>query len=229
MTIHFRETGGVNPARTENQNLTGSHQQSHLYRSFGKRAFDIIFVIAVGPIGLLLVTIVALLTAIGGRSPFYVQKRVGYDGRVFRMLKIQTMVADAEAVLERHLQNNPTARAEWDENQKLTNDPRITWLGDVLRRTSLDEMPQLWNVLKGDMSIVGPRPMMLDQQSLYPGRAYYELRPGITGPWQVSDRHRSSFAARANFDAEYNEGLSLKADLRILARTVGVVLRCTGR
>jgi len=97
-----------------------------------------------------------------------------------------------------------------------------------LRKSSLDELPQLWNVLKGDMSLVGPRPMMVDQEALYPGRAYFELRPGITGPWQVSDRNESSFADRARFDNQYLDSLSLSVDLTILFRTVAVVLRCTG-
>ena len=98
----------------------------------------------------------------------------------------------------------------------------------MLRRTSLDELPQLWNVLKGDMSIVGPRPMMMDQQSLYPGSAYYELRPGITGSWQVSDRNNTSFAERARYDSDYLDRLSLQEDASIIFRTVGVVLRGTG-
>ena len=145
------------------------------------------------------------------------------------MLKIRTMVANADAHLETYLAENPEARREWDEKQKLENDPRITRFGNILRKSSLDEMPQLWNVLKGEMSIVGPRPMMVDQQELYPGTDYYMLRPGVTGPWQISDRSQGSFAGRARFDAAYNKTLSLKNDLHILAGTAGVVLRCTGR
>lgn len=199
------------------------------YRAFGKRAFDILFVVLTSPIGLLCVIGAALATSLGGQFPFYWQKRVGMGGKVFYMLKIQTMVPDADAVLKAHLAQNPAARAEWAEKQKLEDDPRITRFGHILRKTSMDEMPQLWNVLKGDMSIVGPRPMMMDQRSLYPGQAYYALRPGITGLWQISDRSEGSFAGRAIFDAEYNQELTLKRDLSILAQTVGVVLRCTGR
>jgi len=131
-------------------------------------------------------------------------------------------------LLEYHLRKDPEARREWDEAQKLKRDPRITRIGRFLRKSSLDELPQLWNVLKGDMSLVGPRPMMVDQEALYPGRAYFELRPGITGPWQVSDRNESSFADRARFDNQYLDSLSLSVDLTILFRTVAVVLRCTG-
>lgn len=199
------------------------------YRVLGKRVFDILFVILTLPVGLLCIFGAALATALDGNFPFYLQKRIGKGGKVFRMLKIQTMVPDADAVLETYLSKNPAARAEWDEKQKLENDPRITRVGKFLRKTSLDEMPQLWNVLKGDMSIVGPRPMMVNQKSRYPGQAYYVLRPGITGPWQISDRSQGSFVGRAAFDAEYNQNLSLKTDLRILAQTAGVVLHCTGR
>ncbi len=138
------------------------------------------------------------------------------------------MVSDADARLAEYLANDPQAKAEWDHAQKLKNDPRITRIGSFLRKTSLDELPQLWNVLKGDMSLVGPRPMMPRQQVLYPGTAYYALRPGITGTWQISDRNQCSFAARAEFDADYEQSLSFARDLHILLSTVGVVLRGTG-
>ena len=104
----------------------------------------------------------------------------------------------------------------------------MTTIGKLLRRSSLDEIPQLWNVLKGDMSLIGPRPMMLCQQALYPGQAYYELRPGMTGSWQVSERHTSDFSERAEYDDVYGRNLSFRNDLRILAATVSVVCRGTG-
>ena len=126
------------------------------------------------------------------------------------------MVIDADQRLAAHLAADPALRAEWDETQKLKNDPRITAVGRLLRKTSLDELPQLWNVLKGDMSLVGPRPMMPEQRALYPGRAYYSMRPGLTGPWQVSDRNETSFAGRAEFDAAYARRMSLRTDLVIL-------------
>lgn len=229
MTTHFRGPTDSKTAQAAKFDRMGSRGKPGFYRAFGKRAFDILFVVLTSPIGILCIIGAALLTAFGGRFPFYLQKRVGMGGKVFYMLKIQTMVPDADAVLEAHLAQNPEARAEWDEKQKLEDDPRVTRLGHILRKTSMDEMPQLWNVLKGDMSIVGPRPMMVDQRSLYPGQAYYALRPGITGLWQISDRSEGSFAGRAIFDADYNQELTLKRDLSILAQTVGVVLRCTGR
>jgi lipopolysaccharide/colanic/teichoic acid biosynthesis glycosyltransferase len=172
--------------------------------------------------------VAALAVALDGGAPFYRQDRIGRGGRLFRLVKIRTMVPGAEALLARHLAACPAARAEWDRTQKLARDPRVTRIGRLLRASSLDELPQLWNVLRGDMSLVGPRPMLPEQRALYPGRAYYALRPGLTGPWQVSARNRSGFADRAGFDQAYHAGLSLAGDLRLIAATVRVVLRRTG-
>lgn len=206
----------------------GLAPRGRMYRDAGKRLFDIFFVLLTAPIALPLIFIPALLLGLGHGRAFYVQDRVGRGGQSFRMLKLRTMVPDADQKLEAHLNADAAARQEWHDKQKLTDDPRITPLGRFLRKTSLDEMPQLWNVLKGDMSIVGPRPMMVKQRAIYPGTAYYNLRPGITGPWQVSDRNRSSFADRAVFDQEYDDSLSFATDMAILARTAGAVCRATG-
>ena len=138
------------------------------------------------------------------------------------------MVDNADAVLEAYLEQNPAMRREWDTKQKLLDDPRVTRLGRFLRKCSIDELPQLLNVLRGDMSLVGPRPMMVDQKKLYHGVDYYDVRPGITGFWQISDRNETSFADRVFYDARYNNKLSLKTDVKILLATVNVVLRGTG-
>ena len=199
------------------------------YRRTGKRVFDVLFVVLTAPFALTLVGFGAALAIFSGVRPFYTQKRLGKDGKVFHLLKIRSMFDDAESLLGAHLAADPAARKEWDDKQKLEHDPRITRFGHVLRRTSLDEIPQLWNVLMGEMSIVGPRPIMLDQARLYPGREYYDLRPGITGPWQISDRSRGSFCDRADFDRGYFASVSLATDLGILWKTVGAVMRCTGR
>ncbi|MGI3212169.1 sugar transferase [Roseovarius tibetensis] len=199
-----------------------------LYRNGAKRVLDIMLVVATLPITLPVILVLMALAALDGHNPIYRQGRIGLDGRVFRMLKIRTMVPGADALLERHLDACPEGRREWDETQKLKCDPRITRVGRVLRKCSLDELPQLWNVLTGDMSLVGPRPMMIDQEKLYPGTAYFDLRPGITGPWQISDRNESSFAARAGYDSRYLATLSLTGDVAILFRTMMVVLRGTG-
>ncbi len=198
------------------------------YRRSGKRLLDICLVLLVLPIVLPTVLILALLVARDGHSPIYRQERLGRGGKVFMLWKLRTMVPDAKAHLERYLADNEAARCEWDAYQKLSCDPRITSIGHLLRKSSLDELPQLWNVLKGDMSLVGPRPMMPEQRQLYPGHAYFALRPGLTGLWQVSDRNASTFAQRADYDADYERKLSLATDLRVLVATVGVVLRGTG-
>ena len=144
------------------------------------------------------------------------------------MWKLRSMVTNADAALEDHLRSDAAARVEWNTNQKLRNDPRITKVGQILRKTSLDELPQLWNVLIGDMSLVGPRPMMVCQQSLYPGSAYYALRPGITGFWQISVRNESSFAERASYDADYLRKVTFAQDLSVMLKTVSVVTKGTG-
>ena len=148
---------------------------------------------------------------------------------MFGIWKIRTMVSDADAQLEAHLAADPDAAREWHSTQKLKRDPRVTRVGRFLRKTSMDELPQFWNVLTGEMSLIGPRPMMVEQAELYPGRAYYALRPGITGPWQVSDRNDTTFAARAQYDQAYYDGLSLGVDASIFLRTFAVILLCTGR
>ncbi len=212
---HVAESGGRTEARK-------------LYRRAMKPLMDVLLTLAAMPIILPVIVICSLLVMMDGRAPFFRQKRIGRDGRVFSMWKLRTMVPDAEKRLDEYLAANPEAKAEWDEKQKLEHDPRITSVGHFLRRSSLDEFPQFFNVLAGDMSLVGPRPMMVGQDELYPGTAYYRLRPGLTGPWQVSDRNASSFADRAWFDEAYLENVSLRTDCRLIAATVGAVAKGTG-
>lgn len=199
-----------------------------VYRNLVKRAFDVAAILVAAPIMAPLVLGLAVAVSRDGGKAFYSQQRVGKGGKTFRMWKLRSMVSDADERMAHYLEANPEARAEWDSTQKLRNDPRITPFGRFLRRTSLDELPQLWNVFVGDMSLVGPRPMMPNQQDMYPGTAYYALRPGITGYWQTAGRNRTTFEARADYDTAYDADLSLLTDARILARTVGVVLRATG-
>lgn len=217
---------GFEPGGHEGATLPGLGQR--IYRRFGKRLFDLLAVLTMLPlVALVLLPLMAIVALDGGR-PIYTQMRVGRDGRTYRMWKLRTMVHDADAWLQAHLAANPHAHAEWARTQKLKDDPRITAIGKFLRKTSLDELPQLWNVLRGDMSLVGPRPMMVDQQELYPGQDYYALRPGITGPWQVSSRNESAFSDRARYDSLYNRNLSLRTDIRLILATIGVVCRATG-
>ena len=216
------------PIQTKAAKSARRPRRQTIYRHGAKRFLDIALVLLSLPISLPLIFGMMGVVALDGHNPIYRQKRLGRGGRVFGLVKIRTMVPGADALLESHLRTHPEARREWDETQKLKCDPRITRIGCVLRKTSLDELPQLWNVLKGDMSLVGPRPMMVDQEALYPGKAYFDLRPGITGPWQISERNETSFAERAGFDNRYLDSLSFSGDVAILLRTVNVVLRGTG-
>ena len=208
--------------------LNATATRTGAYRRLFKRAFDITAILVSLPVIVPIVGALATVVALEGGNPFYTQMRVGRQGKKFRMWKLRSMVTDADARMNDYLQSNPSARAEWDKTQKLQNDPRITAVGRILRKSSLDELPQLWNVLKGDMSLVGPRPMMISQQLMYPGTAYYALRPGITGYWQTAGRNRTTFEARAEYDTAYEAALSLKTDMEILVRTVSVVLKGTG-
>lgn len=196
-----------------------------------KRAFDIGLALTAGA----LLTPVLLLTAILIRleSPgpvLYTQPRVGKNGRLFRVFKFRSMHVNADAVLQTYLQANPQARAEWQETQKLRHDPRITRVGCWIRKFSIDELPQLWNILTGDMSAVGPRPILPEQKNLY-GKTletYTSLRPGLTGFWQVSGRNKTSFQQRVLFDQYYVRNWSGWLDIYILLRTVWVVLSREG-
>ncbi|MGR3465591.1 sugar transferase [Limimaricola sp.] len=198
------------------------------YRAWVKRLMDVVLVVIGLPAALPLVLALCALAALDGHLPIYRQPRVGRGGRMFDLIKIRTMVPDADARLARHLAGNGAARAEWDRHQKLRDDPRVTPAGRFMRRLSLDELPQLWNVLRGDMSLVGPRPILPRQQPLYTGRAYYDLRPGLTGLWQVCGRTDTSFAARARFDQDYHRRLCFSTDAMILLRTLWAVGRGTG-
>jgi exopolysaccharide production protein ExoY len=195
-----------------------------------KRAFDIVGAL------LALVLFSPLIIAIGiglmlsGGRPIFVQHRVGRNGVLFRCYKFRSMVKDANRALGNYLEHNPGAREEWNKCFKLLRDPRITWFGQALRRTSMDELPQLFNVLKGDMSLVGPRPIVPSEVELYADRiaAYYQCRPGITGLWQVSGRNLVAYEKRVRLDAMYARRQSLSLDFIILLRTIRVVISGAG-
>src|SRR5690606_32773126 len=191
----------------EGQSVMGAHARSawlprtrrRQAYAIGKRLMDIALVLAGAPLTLPLVLVMGLLVKMDGGPAFYRQPRIGRNGRVFMLWKLRSMVPDADKALAAYLDANPAEKAEWDKHQKLRRDPRLTAIGPFLRRYSIDELPQLWNVLIGDMSIVGPRPMLPQQRLLYNGLAYYDLRPGLTGLWQVSERNNCSFAERAHY------------------------------
>lgn len=228
MTLRFQEFPAVEAVPAQVVSALPRKARAGLYRRGLKRACDLCAVMMAAPVVVPLIAGLAVAVALGGGQPFYTQDRVGRGGRTFRMWKLRSMVRDADALMEAHLASDAGARAEWDATQKLRDDPRITRLGRFLRRSSLDELPQLWNVVAGDMSLVGPRPMMVAQRTIYPGTAYYALRPGITGLWQTAGRNRTTFAARAEFDTDYEGRVTFGRDMSILWRTVNVVLNATG-
>ncbi len=203
------------------------HRPSQLYRRFGKRAFDIALTMLTLPVLLPIVSILALLVAFDGGNPFYSLDRIGKNGRVYRMWKLRSTAKNTNTCPEHHLCNDPDQRHEWDSRQNLRNDPRLTMLGRFLQISYLDELPQFFNVLIGDMSLVGPRPMLVSQKALNSGEDYYDLRPGITGLWQVSDQHCTTVAERGDHASHYNRILSLANDLKILAATVKIAQRNT--
>lgn len=193
-----------------------------------KRFFDVAVTLLAVPLVLVVVGIFALLIWRDGGKVFFCQPRVGKGGRIFNLWKLRTMAPDADKRLQEYLASNPDARAEWESRQKLQNDPRITRLGRYLRKYSIDELPQLLNVLVGDMSLVGPRPMLPEQRQYYPGNAYFNMRPGLTGLWQISERNGCTFVERALHDTRYSGMMSFSADMWILLLTPMVVLRGTG-
>lgn len=174
-----------------------------------------------------LLVAVAAGVRLSSRGPIlYAQRRVGKDGRSFNFYKFRSMAANSEQVLADFLDSNPIEKESWHRYQKIANDPRITRFGRFIRKTSLDELPQFWNVLKGDMSLVGPRPCLASQQYLYGSkwRRYCEMRPGLTGLWQVSGRNKLTYEQRVALDVEYLDSWSILLDIWILAKTVRVVI-----
>ncbi|KQY00568.1 sugar transferase [Rhizobium sp. Root73] len=193
-----------------------------------KRFFDVTATLLAVPFALVIVGVFALLIQVNGGKAFFSQPRVGKGGKIFNLWKLRTMAVDADKRLQEYLDTDPSAKAEWETKQKLENDPRITWLGKYLRKYSIDELPQLLNILAGDMSLVGPRPMLPEQRQHYPGTAYFNMRPGLTGLWQISERNACTFVERAMHDTRYSAMMSFSADLWILFLTPMVVLKGTG-
>jgi Undecaprenyl-phosphate galactose phosphotransferase WbaP len=197
---------------------------------FLKRTVDILLsgcaLIALSPV----MVIVALMVKRDGGPAFFGHSRIGRNGRKFRCLKFRSMVMNGDAVLARVLAENPEAKAEWDETQKLKNDPRVTWIGNILRSTSLDELPQLFNVLMGEMSLVGPRPIVTAEVQKYESDIahYYRVRPGITGLWQVSGRSDVTYAQRVQMDCWYVRNWSLWHDIAIICKTFPALLKRSG-
>jgi Undecaprenyl-phosphate galactose phosphotransferase WbaP len=211
--------------------LATSHKLKMPWNLGIKRFMDLCFVSLFGLILLPFFLVIALLVKISSPGPvLYGHHRIGMGGRHFMAYKFRSMVKDADVLLEKLLASDPEIRAEWEANHKLRRDPRITKIGKFLRRTSFDEFPQLINILKGEMSMVGPRPIVDDEIKRY-GENYrhiFSVKPGLTGLWQVSGRSDTNYADRVAFDTYYLQSWSVWLDLWVLYKTIGVVLRGKG-
>jgi Undecaprenyl-phosphate galactose phosphotransferase WbaP len=208
-----------------------SHKLKMPWNLLIKRFMDLAFVLAGGIVVLPLLLLIALLIKISSPGPvLYGQTRLGINGQYFKAYKFRSMVTDAEERLKTLLASDPQIRKEWEANHKIRNDPRITGIGKFLRRTSFDEFPQLINVLKGEMSLVGPRPIVDDEVEKY-GEDFnriFSVKPGMTGLWQVSGRSDTDYAERVSFDTYYLQSWSVWLDFWVLYKTFGVVLKGKG-
>jgi len=216
-------SGAANYSRPVRAPSSFVHADPEPLKTFFGRVFCIVLLVALAP----LLTLISIAIHLQDGGPvLFGHTRVGRDGRLFRCLKFRTMAVDAEERLAAYLACDPQARREWRLDQKLRDDPRITPLGNYLRRSSLDELPQLFNVLRGDMSLVGPRPIVPDEVVRYGWRFrhYCRVKPGITGLWQVTGRNDVSYRRRVAMDVMYARSHCLAGDLRILAMTVPAVL-----
>jgi len=196
-----------------------------------KRCADIVLVLLSAPITLLALGLVSAMVMLSSPGPiFYSHRRIRKNGAFFSMWKFRTMCVNSAEVLEEYLSRHPEARAEWNKAHKLRKDPRITPIGSFLRRYSLDELPQLWNVLTGQMSLVGPRPIVAAEVEKYGDyfNCYCRVKPGLTGLWQVSGRSELSYDARVALDCEYVQRWSLSKDVVILLKTFSSVMNQDG-
>jgi lipopolysaccharide/colanic/teichoic acid biosynthesis glycosyltransferase len=211
--------------------LHGRHDASAIGELDASRILDIVVSVALLLITAPLLILIAILVFFADPGPIlFAHYRLGRGGREFPCLKFRTMVVDADVRLARLLEEDPAARRDWDRDQKLRNDPRITSVGNILRQLSFDELPQLLNVLRGEMSLVGPRPIVRAEIRRY-GRYYAhycKVKPGITGLWQVSGRNHVSYRRRVALDVRYAKSRTIGLNLWILARTVPCVLRGSG-
>ncbi len=200
---------------------------SQLIQLRANQAVAAVLLLLLSPV---MLAIAAMIWRKDGAPVLFGHYRVGQHGKLFRCLKFRSMYRESARMLDEILRTNPAARAEWERDQKLTDDPRITPIGHFLRRTSLDELPQLFNVLAGEMSLVGPRPITVPELTRY-GRVrwhYLSVRPGMTGLWQVSGRNNTTYEERVALDESYIDERSLWTDLTILVKTVKVVVARDG-
>ena len=231
--LHYLPVGHVTALHFFNNDvtlLTRSRGLDEALPRFIKRSFDIAASLTVLVLGSPLFLFLALLVRKDGGPAFYGHKRLGLNGKAFRCFKFRSMVPHSEIALQRYLDATPSAQAEWQSSRKLRHDPRVTRIGAFLRRTSLDELPQVYNVLKGEMSIVGPRPIVIAETKKYEGDIvdYYRVRPGITGVWQVSGRNNVSYGQRVRMDSWYVRNWSLWHDITIIFKTIPALVKRRG-
>lgn len=197
-----------------------------------KRMFDLSFSLLVVVLALPLFVALAVAVRLTSKGKsIYSQERIGRGGKTFKCYKFRTMHPDADARLKEILASDPERRKEWEELHKLKDDPRVTALGSFLRKTSLDELPQFWNVLKGDLSVVGPRPVVrLELEKHFAGKAekIFTIRPGLTGPWQISGRSDVSYQKRIEMDEHYVDNQSFWWDLKLVVKTIPAMISSKG-
>lgn len=230
--VEFEEKNDTITTLTPIENSLSSNNRLKKLSEQTKRSIDIVG----GVVGVLLLVpitvgiIIAKIVLKDKGSLFYIQERIGKNGKIFKMYKFRSMIEKADEVLDTYLSENEEARIEYEKNRKLTNDPRITPIGKFIRKTSLDEFPQFINVLKGDMSLVGPRPYLpREKESI--GDSYTSIikqKPGITGYWQVSGRSNTSFKKRVELESYYSNHSSLALDLKIFLKTFKLMIFSEG-
>jgi len=209
---------------TQVRRWSTAHEASYL---FANKVLALVALLLLSPVMLI---VALMIWRHDGRPILFGHYRVGQNGRLFRCLKFRSMAINSQELLRELLQNDPAAREEWERDHKLENDPRITPIGHFIRRTSLDELPQLFNVLRGEMVFVGPRPITFEELRKYGSTRWHYLAvpPGITGLWQVSGRNNLTYAQRVDLDRHYVEDRSHAGDIRILFKTLKVVVAREG-
>ena len=224
ISTNVRDFGGI-------LGFSSTHNLTKRFSLFWKRFIDLFLLLISSPITIPVVLIVSLAIKISSPGPvFYGHKRTGRNGREFKCWKFRSMVIDADKQLEKILAENPQMRAEWEKDRKFTNDPRVTKIGKILRKTSIDEIPQFFNILTGEMSFIGPRPVTEPELKKYGNKAEFILsvQPGLSGMWQISGRSDTGYEERVTLDSYYIQNWSVWLDIWIIIKTVYVVLRGKG-
>ncbi|MCR5605802.1 MAG: exopolysaccharide biosynthesis polyprenyl glycosylphosphotransferase, partial [Treponema sp.] len=224
MSLSLRDFGGI-------MGYSSTHNLTRGGSLLVKRIVDLLILLAMSPLVIPIVLIVSIIVKISSPGPiFYGHKRVGKDGKEFKCWKFRSMVINADKMLDKILEEHPEMREEWERDRKFTHDPRVTKIGKILRKTSIDELPQLWNVLVGEMSFIGPRPVTSPELAKYGDKANFILSvlPGLSGMWQISGRSTTGYEERITLDSYYIQNWSVWLDLWIIIKTVWVVLKGKG-